>query len=42
MEDCDSYREAEPDRVCFVHDVPVWLEALLDGERGVVGPFDYS
>ena len=42
MEDCDSDREAKSDRVCFVHDVPVWLEALLDGERGVVGLFDYS
>ena len=42
MEDYDVGRETKSDRVCFVHNVPVWLEALLDGEQGVVGLFDYS
>ena len=42
MENCNGSRKAESNRVCFVYDVPVWLEALLDGECGAVGPFDYS
>ena len=42
MENCYGGRKAKSERVCFMHDVPVWLETMLHGELGVVGPFDYS
>ena len=42
MESCNGGRETKSDRVCFMHDVPIWLEALLDGEWGIVGLFHYS
>ena len=42
MENCNGGRKVKSDHVCFMHSVPIWLEALLDEEWGVVGPFDYS
>ena len=42
MENCNGGKEAKSNRVCFMHDVLIWLKALLNGEWGVVGPFDYS
>ena len=32
----------ESDIVCCMQDVPIWLEALLDGERCVLTAPDYS
>ena len=42
VEDCDGGRESCSDFVCFVHDVPIRLEALLDGEGGILGALDDS
>ena len=42
MEDCDGGREHCSDFVYFVHHVPIRLEALLDGEGGILGAPYYS
>ena len=42
VEDCDDGRENCSDSVCFVHDVPIRLEALLDGEGGILGAPYYT
>ena len=42
MEDCDGGWETFSDFVCFMHDVPIRLEALLDGEEGILGAPYYA
>ena len=42
MEDCDGGWENCSDFECFMHDVPIRLEALLDGEEGILGAPYYA
>ena len=42
MENCDGGWENCSDFVCFMHDVPIRLEALLDGEVNILGALDDS
>ena len=42
VEDCDGGWKNLSDFVSFVHDVPIRLEALLDGEGGILGALDDS
>lgn len=37
IEYCHGSWKLESDQVCHVHDVSIWLEALLDGKRECLG-----
>jgi hypothetical protein len=42
MESCDGGWENCSDFVCFMHDVPIRLEALLDEKGGILGAPYYA